>query len=246
MGVHSGQYPIFTMLKKRILDVAINEINEKTDISVSYELERYGRKVTHLLFSMSKKKTSLPSEEAQESIRKKLIAFGIKKSKVEQLLEYHDEQYLWENIAIVEQQAAKGNIKNITAYLLQSFSNDYRQQETEYDKQQESLAKENAFQKEEEENRLELLKAEFFKKRDDQCQDILDNLNDLEKGQLESEFTEKMLSSPVLANVFKTKGINSRIMQQQRKQFIIKRYLAEEYRDFEIYHRSTEQRSGTQ
>ena len=39
MGIKPDQYSIFTMLKQRVLDVAVNEINEKTDIKVEYSLE---------------------------------------------------------------------------------------------------------------------------------------------------------------------------------------------------------------
>lgn len=41
MGVQDDQYKNFAMLKKRTLDIAVNEINEKTDITISYALEKY-------------------------------------------------------------------------------------------------------------------------------------------------------------------------------------------------------------
>lgn len=40
MGLKDGQYKIFTMLKKRVLDKSVAEINEKTDKELTYELER--------------------------------------------------------------------------------------------------------------------------------------------------------------------------------------------------------------
>jgi len=40
MGIKEGQYSIFTMLKKRVLDKAVDEINNKTDLQVEYEVER--------------------------------------------------------------------------------------------------------------------------------------------------------------------------------------------------------------
>lgn len=40
VGLEPGQYKIFTMLKKRVIDVAVDEINEKTDLRVQYNLER--------------------------------------------------------------------------------------------------------------------------------------------------------------------------------------------------------------
>ena len=45
MGIQPEQYSIFAMLKKKVIDKAIEEINEKSDLNVSYEVERSGRKV---------------------------------------------------------------------------------------------------------------------------------------------------------------------------------------------------------
>lgn len=134
MGIGEKQYPIFTMLKKRVLDVAVDEINDKTDISVSYELERFGRKVIYIHFTMKVKKEALPINETHNEIRKKLDAMDVTKTKIEELIQHHDEQYLWANIAVVEQQTTSGKIKNLAAYLLKAFQNDYRTTETEYSK----------------------------------------------------------------------------------------------------------------
>ena len=46
MGVKEGQYKVFTMFKKRVLDVAVDRINQKTDLYVEYWIERQGRKVS--------------------------------------------------------------------------------------------------------------------------------------------------------------------------------------------------------
>ncbi|MEZ4950648.1 MAG: replication initiation protein [Saprospiraceae bacterium] len=57
-GVEDGQYSIFTMFKKRVVDKAVAEINEKTDIQLSFDLEREGRKVTALTFNVKNKPKS--------------------------------------------------------------------------------------------------------------------------------------------------------------------------------------------
>lgn len=38
MGIEEGQYKIFTMLRKRVLEKAVSEINDKTDIFIEYGL----------------------------------------------------------------------------------------------------------------------------------------------------------------------------------------------------------------
>ena len=73
------------------MDVAIKEVNDKTEILVDYELERYGRKETHIKFNMSAKTESLPSKEKQSKIRESLSKFGVKENKIKHLLDHHDE-----------------------------------------------------------------------------------------------------------------------------------------------------------
>lgn len=53
VGIEPEQYKIFTMLKKRIIDTAVDEINEKTDLKVIYDLEKEGRKITAIVFRVS-------------------------------------------------------------------------------------------------------------------------------------------------------------------------------------------------
>jgi plasmid replication initiation protein len=65
MGVEDGQYSIFTMFKKRVVDKAVAEINEKTDIQLSFDLEREGRKVTALTFNVKNKPKKLTSHSDQ-------------------------------------------------------------------------------------------------------------------------------------------------------------------------------------
>ena len=40
MGIQPHQYKSYTMIRKRVLDVAVEEINSKTDIEVTYETEK--------------------------------------------------------------------------------------------------------------------------------------------------------------------------------------------------------------
>lgn len=51
-GILDGQYDIFTTFKSKVLDVAINEINDKTDLRVSYTLEKEGRRYNSVEFKI--------------------------------------------------------------------------------------------------------------------------------------------------------------------------------------------------
>ncbi len=55
MGLAEGEYKTMSNFKARVLDVAVNEINEKTDISVAYYQHKQGRIVTAFKFAVNEK-----------------------------------------------------------------------------------------------------------------------------------------------------------------------------------------------
>lgn len=57
----------FAEFKRTALEVAIKEINEITDLLVSYEEIKRGRKITHIKFSIKNKYTSYSIEDGSES-----------------------------------------------------------------------------------------------------------------------------------------------------------------------------------
>lgn len=127
------------MLRRRVLDVAVEEINEKTDMQVSYEFEKIGRKITAILFKMDRKATVLDQHDPSTAIRERLKSFGLSEAKITSLLEHHDEGYLWVNIAVVEEQWKKGKVKNVAGYLLQAFADDYSSQQPTLPTREEKL-----------------------------------------------------------------------------------------------------------
>ncbi len=56
------------------------------------------------------------------------------------MLQTHDEEYLWQNIRIVEESYKKGSIRNVKAYLMKGFKVGYRPTETEFEKEQKQKA----------------------------------------------------------------------------------------------------------
>lgn len=52
LGIGINEYPRMSDFKRRVLDVALTEINSKTDIVASYEQEKKGRKITGFKFKV--------------------------------------------------------------------------------------------------------------------------------------------------------------------------------------------------
>lgn len=64
------KYPLFADFKKRVIDTAVDQINECSPLSVSYEQKKTGRKVTHILFSFKEKSKSINQHNEQDKVYK--------------------------------------------------------------------------------------------------------------------------------------------------------------------------------
>lgn len=58
LGVKENQYLEMCDFKKRVLNVALKQINEQTDITADYDQVKSGRKVTGMAFTFKQKKTA--------------------------------------------------------------------------------------------------------------------------------------------------------------------------------------------
>jgi len=63
------------MFRKRVLDVAVKEINEKTDININFELERSGRKIIAAKFWVTGSDHLKSKEHLNQEIVNKLKDF---------------------------------------------------------------------------------------------------------------------------------------------------------------------------
>lgn len=66
LGIGVNEYQRMTDFKKRVLDLAVNEINEKTDIKVSYTQEKNGTKIIGFKFKVNKKAQKIANTKSIE------------------------------------------------------------------------------------------------------------------------------------------------------------------------------------
>jgi len=90
MGVEEHQYYKFSTLKKYVIDVAVDEINDRENISfvLSYELNKKGRVTTDIKFTIHKKEEVLQLKDRQKKF------YGWKKH----ILQKYKEQTICNNL----------------------------------------------------------------------------------------------------------------------------------------------------
>lgn len=239
VGVEADQYKIFTMLKKRIIDTAVQEINEKTDLKVVYDLENEGRKITAIVFRVSGTAPHESIEKASEEIMHKLNGMGIKESVAKELLSRHDEDYILANIRIVEEELKSGKeIRNIPAYLMKAFSVDFRHVETEFEKAQTAKKQQKSLelkQAEEQEAQKAALQKVFEKQRLEAVAGVLERMSAEELSSSKATFLEEINTNPLFKKILESKGLDSAPIQAQRINFIAKKHLPKTASEFDEF-----------
>lgn len=67
LGLGSNEYKIMSNFKQRVLDLAVNEVNEHTDLKVSYEQQKKGRRITGFKFKVLQKPKPKEPERDQNT-----------------------------------------------------------------------------------------------------------------------------------------------------------------------------------
>ncbi len=141
LGIEDDEYPRFYDFERRILKVAEEEINECTDIRVSYEKIKKGRRINSILFTIEAKEVDeyktyleetyniknikLRSGLQDENFNAKQIMdiYEVAVDKLGDLLEEERDIYSYINInykAMLE----KKNVRNNFTYLMNMLEND--------------------------------------------------------------------------------------------------------------------------
>jgi plasmid replication initiation protein len=83
------KYPLFADFKKRVIDTAVDQINECSPLSVIYQQKKTGRKVTHIIFSFKEKTKSINYKNEQDKSYKltdaQINTFGNQLSRLHEL-----------------------------------------------------------------------------------------------------------------------------------------------------------------
>ena len=69
MGIEKYQYSKFATLKKNVIDMAVDEINDRENIgfTITYELDKVGRTTTHIKFIVHKKEHTFQTGEKEKN-----------------------------------------------------------------------------------------------------------------------------------------------------------------------------------
>ena len=151
-GLADHEYQEFKRLATRVIKEQIEEINDISDIHVTAEYKRLGRKVIGVKFrvksnpkaqldlealaSNTMSPVGLPgatgtdadhkAEPPDNALVKRLMMYGVTRRQAEKLASEHDERYILENLTVVDRDYRAGKVNNPAAYIAAALRDDYR------------------------------------------------------------------------------------------------------------------------
>lgn len=212
LGVEKGELRKWIDFRRWCLDKAVKEVNEKTDLTVSYEAIKWGRRYAEIVFWVKKKPRGYMVEPALRAVLDKVLALIPKqhrtkktiRAEVVKALRRHGEEYVERNILYSNEKAEK----NYRVFLIRALREDWARDWWE-DRQAElvlSRQDQEARAREEEEER----QVEDQKRR---VEEYLLGLTDLEREAL----LEEAKADPDLARVVEfAPSVAIRILAEKR------------------------------
>ncbi len=121
LGIEDNEYLDFKNFRNRCIIPAVKEINEKTELNISYELEKTGRSVTGITFNIKLKYENLSPLEssAYNVLRSKGISVELSEKFAKELSKENIENAL----EVLEKAIKNKSVKNATAYLTTILNN---------------------------------------------------------------------------------------------------------------------------
>jgi len=146
LGVREGTYPAFKELRRRVLNPAIKEVNEHSDILVTLEApQRKKRRIVALKFNIENNhqlslglenqpgtaRYEVINEDGEKSpLEKRLAEFGLETT-AEEIIKKYDEARITGNLEIIESKISRGErIESIPAMARDAIEKDYRLKKT--------------------------------------------------------------------------------------------------------------------
>lgn len=216
MGVFENKYPAFKDFKKRVVDIAVNEVNTISPLTIIPEVERINQKVTKIRFKLEKQTqtqrlVSTKSFSDTELATALISTFGLSQQMIDEVFAKYDLVYVREKVNFIIQSDSfvSGKIRGLAGYLIDALKKDYKPSKSsqvivnERGKIRES---ENKKKKDEEESRIGSYNKYVVKKIDT----YLTKLSQEQHKALMSDFEAylKNQNNNILREWYKKHGLN--------------------------------------
>jgi len=133
MGVEPQKYAVFKDFRKRVIDVAVTEVNKHTYYDVAYDLKKMGRKVVAIKFHVGTKNTELSetkklATETDDLYQRLVAQFEFQPAQARAVLNEYPDAYILSKLSLILSSSSyrQGKIKNKCQYVLAALEENYQ------------------------------------------------------------------------------------------------------------------------
>lgn len=221
MGITENRYQNFCDFKKRVLDVAVKEVNLYSPIKVVPEIQRINKKVISIKFKLSSSNQLNQLDDDGKNLDSELINilkmdFHLSDKALSNILSQYDEEYIKNKIKFIKssENFKSGKIREIAGYLIDALKKDYKRSKSSKD-----MIKEEKIREDREISQTKAQEEAKQRKSSKQkkliIETYLDSITTDQKEQLTLDFEKKLLSSKDAYAIksYKRFGMRSKIVQ---------------------------------
>ncbi len=234
MGVPENKYKEFKAFNRSVINVAVDEINKKSDIYIEPQFRHSERKIVAVQFLIGEndgykpmfKKPQISHLPENEIVDKtKLVDvlsrdYHLSKRQIETILKKHDESYIFEKIKIVK---SKKNISNIGAYLMSALKNDYKSTKIPV-KSNEVIQDTSYLRETKKASEIATLQSKYREYKFSHYQSRLGEKSNATREMILTGYEEYLKPNMVAKNFYKKKGFKSSYVQLEFINYIDKSY----------------------
>ena len=214
MGIADESYPVFCDFKKRVLDIALREVNQYSHLQVSPEIKRVSKKVTNIRFKLAAKQSKMIYVEhsvldGKADLTKILMnEFELSAELTQDVLSKYGYDYTHDKICFIKNSESfkSGKIRALAPYFIDALKRDYKKSKSSKTLITES---QNArFDKEQQEKKIqEEQQKRYGKYVSNQVEQCLSNLSEAETLVFSKEFECEISSNTMLFKWYKKHGL---------------------------------------
>lgn len=222
MGATGDVHREFKFLKQKVINPAMKQINEDSDLLLTLDVRKDKRTITHVRFFIDMKPDRKKREALQlsELLYKTLYeTFGLSDEIIRSLAEEYPADYIHEKADFTVSRSRSGKIGNISGFFLSALKDNYRaptevKKELEHRKQSEDLLR-NVKERESRRAKSDVAMRQM-------CLGRFDALSQIEREALSLAF-ESTLATP-FRKFYKEQGLDNKLVNAEWELFLARKF----------------------
>jgi len=214
MGVADGKYLMFCDFKKRVLDIALKEVNDYSNLHVTPEIKRVNKTVVSIRFKLAAKQSQMidergsPADELSDTSKILMNEFGLSMESIQELIVQYGHDYVHEKIVLIKSSDnfKSGKIRALAPYFIDALKRDY--QKGRSSKAVVSESNKASYDNEKAEKKAhDQQQKQYSQYVSTQIQRYLSSLAENESDHFNKEFEREMSNNPLMYKWYKKHGL---------------------------------------